>query len=204
MDAMGQIYEGIRQDPMNLQFTQQGMKPVFMASANARILIIGQAPGQKTQEKGMVFQDRSGNTLRSWLGVDETVFYESGLFSVLPIDFYFPGKGKTGDLPPRTAFAKKWHPPLLALMPDIRLTILIGSYAQKYYLKGRMKRNLTETVSAFEEYLPDFFVLVHPSPLNFRWFHHNEFFEKEAIPILRHLVKEILEGQDTTWSQAEC
>ena len=192
MDQIEKIYHDIIRDSMNINLTNNGYMPVFMAYRQAKILIIGQAPGLKTQEKGMVFKDKSGERLRQWMGVDEDIFYHSGLISVLPLDFYYPGKAKTGDLPPRLDFADKWHPKLLSLMPNIQLTLLIGQYAQRYYLKERIKKNLTQTVLHYEEYLPEYFVLVHPSPLNFRWFNKHPEFETKTIPILKQMIQDIL------------
>ena len=136
----------------------------------------------------------SGNRFRAWLGIDEETFYHPQNIAVLPMDFYFPGKGKSGDLPPRKHFADKWHPQLLREMKHIQLTLLIGSYAQKHYLKDTMKSNVTETVKSFREYLPEYFPLVHPSPLNRRWEVKNPWFEKEALPVLKSKVSEILKG----------
>lgn len=110
------------------------------------------------------------------------------------MDFYYPGKGKSGDLPPRKAFAPKWHPRILARMPAVRLTVLIGKYAQEHYLADRVARNLTETVRSWRDFLPDFFPIVHPSPLNFRWQAKNPWFSSEAVPELRRRVAEILEA----------
>lgn len=192
MKTLESIKKEIMQDPDNIEFTDKGWVPIFMASPQSKLLIIGQAPGITTQEKGQSFMDRSGNKLREWLGVNEDYFYNSGKIAVLPLDFYFPGKGKTGDLPPRKDFAIKWHPMLIDQMPHIELTLLIGAYAQKFYLKDRMKRNLTETVKAYQEYLPVYFPLVHPSPLNIRWFKNNPEFEEKIVPHLQTLVKSIL------------
>lgn len=153
---------------------------------------MGKPPGLKTQTKGVVFQDKSGENLRRWLNVDADMFYHSKQIAVLPLDFYFPGKGKTGDLPPRIAFADKWHPQIIAQMPHIKLIILIGRYAQKYYLKQQCKKNLSETIKAYKNYLPNYFVLAHPSPLNFRWLHNNPYFQSEVLPCLQKIVKEIL------------
>ncbi|TAH74715.1 MAG: uracil-DNA glycosylase family protein [Anaerolineaceae bacterium] len=192
MESIASIRKAIMEDPNNLEFTKKGWNPIFMANPQSKLLIIGQAPGIKTQEKSQSFMDKSGNKLREWLGVTEDIFYNSGKIAVLPLDFYFPGKGKTGDLPPRKDFAPKWHPMLINKMPQIELTLLIGSYAQKFYLKGRMKQNLTETVKAYQEYLPEYFPLVHPSPLNIRWFKKNPEFEEIIVPQLQSIVKSIL------------
>lgn len=193
METITNIKEAIINDLENKEFTDKGWNPIFMASPKAKILIIGQAPGLKTQEKSEVFRDKSGDKLRDWLDVDEETFYYSELIAVLPLDFYFPGKAKTGDLPPRSSFFEKWHPKLIALMPDIELTILIGSYAQKFYLKDKAKRNLTETIKAYQEYLPKYFPIPHPSPLNFRWLNKNPDFEESILPNLKNRIKEILE-----------
>ena len=192
MERIEAIKKAIAQDPDNLEFTNKGWVPIFMANPKSKLLIIGQAPGIKTQEKEQSFMDRSGNKLREWLGINEDTFYNSGKIAVLPLDFYFPGKGKTGDLPPRIDFASKWHPMLIDTMPEIELTLLIGSYAQKFYLKDRSKKNLTETVKAYAEYLPEYFPLVHPSPLNIRWFKKNPEFEEEIVPQLKSIVRGIL------------
>ncbi len=192
MESIESIRNEIMQDPSNLEFTSKGWKPIFMANPNSRLLIIGQAPGIITQEKNLSFMDRSGDKLRQWLGVDRENFYNSGKIGVLPLDFYFPGKGKTGDLPPRKDFAAKWHPRLISKMPNIELTLLIGAYAQRFYLKDRVKHNLTQTVKAYQEYLPEYFPLVHPSPLNIRWLKNNPDFEENIVPQLQVLVKNIL------------
>ena len=194
MNQIDFIREQIINDPANQNFLKQGWQPVFLANPKAKIVIIGQAPGIKTQERKEVFRDKSGEKLREWMGVSEEIFYESGKISVLPLDFYFPGKAKTGDLPPRKEFAAKWHPLLLKEMPDVELIILMGSYAQKYYLGKNVKKNLTETVFAYEDYLPQYFPIVHSSPLNFRWFKNNPNFEEKIVPVLRGKVNEILEN----------
>lgn len=185
------IILAIKNSEENKEFKAKGWKPVLMVNSKAKILIIGQAPGLKTQIAQKVFMDKSGNRLREWLNVSEEEFYETNDFAVLPLDFYFPGKSKTGDKPPRKAIAKKWHPLLLELMPNIELIILAGAHAQKEYLKNNNK-NLTETVKHFKDYLPNYFPIIHPSPLNHRWESKNPFFEKAVIPYLQTLVSKIL------------
>lgn len=182
------IREGIIADPENLWAMDLDYLPLYAAGPGARIAVIGQAPGRKAQESGIAWNDASGIKLVDWLGVSETQFRDPDLFALLPMDFYYPGKGATGDLPPRKEFAGRWHAPLLDLMPEIRLTILIGQYAQQHYLAGRTKRNLTETVQAFEEYLPSIIPLVHPSPLNFRWQARNPWFVTDLLPVLQEHV----------------
>jgi uracil-DNA glycosylase len=171
-----------------------GYEPLYAAAPGARIALIGQAPGRKAQESGVPWNDASGVRLRSWLGVDDAQFYDPDQFAVVPMDFYYPGKGASGDLPPRKDFAARWHRRILDELPDLRLTILVGGYAQKYYLGKRAKPSLTETVRAYEEYLPSMIPLVHPSPLNFRWQTRNPWFEAEVVPVLRSLVSGALAG----------
>ena len=165
-----------------------GYEPLYAASPGARIALIGQAPGRKAQESRVPWNDASGVKLRAWLGVTDEQFYDPDLFAIIPMDFYYPGKGASGDLPPRKDFASLWHQRILDELPDLRLTILVGGYAQKYYLGARAKPSLTETVRAYEEYLPSMMPLVHPSPLNFRWQSKNPWFEAEVVPALRSLV----------------
>ena len=178
-------------DERNSDYSKRGILPIYQVSEEAKILIIGQAPGAKVEENGIPFMDKSGEKLRDWMGVDEATFYSKRI-AIMPMDFYFPGRGKTGDLPPRKFIAEDYHEKMLALMPKIKLTILIGEYAIKNYLKDTKKENLTETVRCFQEYLPKYFPIVHPSPLNFRWQAKNPWFEKDVVPMLRQKVHEIL------------
>ena len=194
MPTLAQITQPIMQDPDNQSFTAKGIEPLFAAPTTARINIVGQAPGIKAQESRLFWNDQSGDNLRSWMGVTRDFFYQSDLFAIVPMDYYYPGKGKSGDLPPRKGFAEKWHEETLALMPDIELIVLVGKYAQDYYLKDTKKKNLTETVKAYKEYLPKMFPLVHPSPLNRRWMAKNPWFEKEVLPEFQKRVQEIIKG----------
>ena len=187
------LLKEIMYDEDNISYAEKGIKPLFSALETARIIIIGQAPGIRAQESGIFFNDLSGDKLREWLGVDREYFYDSGYFAVVPMDYYFPGKGKTGDLPPRKGFAKKWHKKTLDLMPNKQLTLLIGSYAQQYYLKQRSTEKLTDTVRNYERYLPEYFPLVHPSPRNNIWKSKNPWFLEQVVPDLKEHVKEILE-----------
>lgn len=185
------IKNALISDERNSDYSKRGILPIYQVSEEAKILIIGQAPGAKVEENGIPFMDKSGEKLRDWMGVNEETFYSKRI-AIMPMDFYFPGKGKTGDLPPRKFIAEEYHEEMLALMPKIKLTILIGEYAIKNYLKDTKKENLTETVRCFQEYLPKYFPIVHPSPLNFRWQAKNPWFEKDVVPILRQKVHEIL------------
>lgn len=175
----------------NQSHTANGFLPLFVGSPHAKILIVGQAPGIRAQTSGLAWDDASGVRLRSWLGVTEQQFRDPRIFAHMPMDFYYPGKGKSGDLPPRKEFAPLWHARLQELMPGIKLTILIGNYAQKYYLPYT-KQTLTETVRDYRAYLPDYFPIVHPSPLNFRWLAKNDWFEAEIVPVLQNTVAEII------------
>lgn len=191
MPTLSQITQSIMQDPDNQSFTSQGIEPLFAAPTTARINIVGQSPGIKAQESRLYWNDKSGDRLRDWLGVDYDYFYNSGMFAVLPMDFYYPGKGKSGDLPPRSGFAEKWHPQILENLPNIQLTLLIGQYAQKFYLSDN-KNNVTETVKNYQKFLPHFIPLVHPSPRNQFWIERNPWFGEKVIPDLQKLVKRII------------
>ena len=185
------IIKKLKEDSRNKSYTDRGIPPIFQVSPKAQILIIGQAPGKKVEESLIPFNDKSGEKLVQWMGIDRDTFYSEKI-AILPMDFYYPGKGKTGDLPPRSFIAKEYHKDILDLMPDLKLTILIGSYSMKYYLGKGMKENLTETVRSYKEYLPKYFPIVHPSPLNFRWQKANPWFEGEVVPVLRDVVGKIL------------
>ncbi len=169
-----------------------GTRPVLSAGKAARLLIIGQAPGRRVHESGVPWQDQSGDTLREWLQLTPEQFYNEKLVAIVPSGFCYPGKGASGDLPPRPECAPLWHPRLLAALPQVRLTLLIGSYAQAYYLQDRMKPTLTETVANYAEYLPLHFPLPHPSPRNRFWLHHNPWFASDLLPVLRTRVASIL------------
>ncbi|MFD5215455.1 uracil-DNA glycosylase family protein [Microbacterium sp. NPDC058345] len=188
-----EIRRAIIDDAANAEMTAKGYLPLYTAGAQARIAVIGQAPGRKAQESQIAWNDASGVKLRSWLGVTEQQFHDADLFALLPMDFYYPGKGASGDLPPRKGFADRWHPPLLQLMPHIRLTVLIGRYAQAHYLGARAQRTLTDTVHAYRDYLPDVIPLVHPSPLNFRWQARNPWFETTLLPTLKQQVSALVD-----------
>lgn len=163
-------------------------RPILQASQNSKIVIIGQAPGQKVQNSGIPWDDASGDALRKWLGVTKEMFYDENLFALVPMGFCYPGKGISGDLPPRPECAPLWHSALLNSMPNVKLIILIGQYAQKYYLKDSIKKNLTETVKNYQHYLPQYLPLVHPSPRNKIWQKKNSWFELEVLPELRRLL----------------
>lgn len=170
-----------------------GANPVVSAQTTAKIMIIGQAPGTKVHASGVPWDDASGKRLREWMGIEKEVFYDEAKIAIMPMGFCYPGRGKGGDLPPRPECAPHWHVRLLELLPDLELTLLIGQYAQKYYLGKLRKKNLTETVRAYQAYLPNYFPLVHPSPRNLMWQRRNLWFEDEVVPELQAVVKNLLE-----------
>ncbi len=170
--------------------------PVFHIGPHAKILIIGQAPGTRAHNTGCSWNDPSGDTLREWLGLSREEFYDTEKIAITSLGFCYPGRGKSGDLPPRPECAPQWHGKLRALMPEVKLTLLIGQYAQAYYLKDKRKATLGETVRAWKEYLPlGYFPLVHPSPRNRLWLKRNPWFEKKVVPELRRAVKRALAPQ---------
>lgn len=188
MTTIEEIKQEIMADPMNETYTNRGVPPLFSAPNEARIAIVGQAPGRKAEESQMFWNDASGDRLREWMGVSREVFYSTDRIAHLPMDFYYPGKAKSGDVPPRKGFAEKWHPRLLEEMPHLETIILIGSYAQKHYLGKRREKNLTETVRNFQQYVPAYLPLVHPSPLNYGWMKKNPWFEEDVLPELKQII----------------
>lgn len=188
------VFQAIRADEQNGEFTRQGIDPLYTASATSRLVIIGQAPGRVAQETRIPWNDKSGDRLRDWLGIDRATFYDPSAVALLPMDFYYPGKGKSGDLPPRRGFAEKWHPVLLGMMPQVRLTVLVGSYATRRYLELSSSAKLADVVRNYADYLPRFFPLVHPSPRNQLWMSRNPWFETDVLPRLRSEVASALRG----------
>lgn len=159
----------------------------------ARLMIIGQAPGTKVQATGIPWNDPSGDRLRLWLGLSREEFYDESKIAIMPMGFCYPGRSKSGDLPPRPACAPHWHHQILRHLPNIKLTLLIGQYAQAHYLGTRRKGTLTDTIRAWRVYIDDGFLpLVHPSPRNGIWLRRNPWFEAEIVPVLRDKVAKIL------------
>lgn len=190
------LIERVNQCRLCEQNFEHNPRPVLQINPKAKILIAGQAPGRKVHETGIPFNDPSGKRLRSWLGVSEAQFYNEELFAILPMAFCFPGTGKSGDLPPPPLCAATWREALLATMPNIEITLVIGSYAQQYHLPKQHK-NLTETVRAWRDYWPRVLPLPHPSPRNNRWFKANPWFDADAVPALKTQVNAILEGRSS-------
>ena len=161
-----------------------GPRPVLRAGATARILVVGQAPAVRVHNTGIPWDDPSGDRLRAWMGVDKDVFYDESRIAIIPMGYCYPGRGNGGDMPPRRECATLWLDQLLARLPRIELTLLIGQYAQRHFLGTRRKRSLTETVKGWEEYGPDYFPLPHPSPRNQPWFRRHPWFEQGLVPEL--------------------
>lgn len=157
----------------------------MQAGENASLLIIGQAPGRRVHETGIPWNDPSGDRLRDWLQLPRDVFYDASRIAIVPTGLCYPGKGRSGDLPPRPECAPLWHPKLMHALPNVRLTLLIGRYAQQFALGEKCRPTLTETVAAFRDYLPRCLPLPHPSPRNQAWWKANPWFEAELLPVLR-------------------
>jgi uracil-DNA glycosylase len=187
-NTMEKLLKEIRGCAVCKKFLPNKPRPIVQASVHSKIIIIGQAPGQKVQDSGIPWDDASGNELRRWLGVSKEQFYDDKLFALVPMGFCYPGKGTSGDLPPRPECAPLWHNQLLMKMKKVTLVILIGQYSQKYYLNEELKPTLTETVKNYQEYLPRYLPLVHPSPRNKIWQKKNPWFETEVIPQLKKIV----------------
>jgi len=169
-----------------------GPNPIVQASTASRIVIIGQAPGTGVHETGIPWNDPSGRNLRKWMGVSDEQFYDPRLFALVPMGFCYPGKGASGDLPPRKACAPLWHDRLLTAMTDVQLILLFGQYAQKHYLGHRAKASLTETVRHYEDYLPQYLPMPHPSPRNAIWQKKNPWFQERLLPVLKSRVQAVL------------
>lgn len=190
-DRLPPLLAAIRACTLCAQHLPHGVRPVVQAGASARLLIVGQAPGRIVHETGIPWNDASGERLRDWLGISREVFYDATKVAIVPTGFCYPGKGRSGDLPPRPECAPAWHQRLLDAMPEVQLTLLIGRHAQQYYLRDNGKASLTETVAAYREYLPQYFPLPHPSPRNRLWWKNNPWFETDVLPALRRQIDSI-------------
>jgi len=170
-----------------------GPRPILQISGSARILIVGQAPGIAVHRTGIPWNDPSGKTLRAWMGIDEAVFYDAHRIAIIPMGYCYPGRGKSGDLPPRRECAELWLDKLLGYLPDIELTLLIGQYAQRHFLASRRKKSLTETVRSWQDYGPELLPLPHPSPRNRAWLKRNPWFESALLPAMRTRIAQALD-----------
>ena len=174
-----------------------GPRPVLRAAESARVLIVGQAPGSRVHETGVPWDDPSGERLRAWMGVSKEVFYDESRIAIIPMGYCYPGRGMGGDLPPRRECAQLWLPHLLARLPLIELTLLIGQHAQHHFLGRRRKTTLAATVDAWRNYVPAFFPLPHHSPRNTPWLQRHPGFEQRLLPELRRGVRAALGGAES-------
>ncbi len=188
---MENLLKEIRSCTVCSSFFLHEPRPVVSISETAKLLIIGQAPGKKVHESGIPWDDASGRNLRQWLGVTDEVFYDSSKVALVPMGFCYPGKGKSGDLPPRPECAPLWHEKVLSECKSVELTLLIGLYAQNYYLRSRAQSKLTDTVRSYEQYLPKYLPLPHPSPRNRIWMKKNEWFEADLLPKLKSRIQKL-------------
>lgn len=186
------LLDEVRACTLCSDFLPAGPRPILQLHPEARLLIASQAPGRRAHASGIPFDDASGDRLRDWLGLPREVFYDARRVAILPMGFCYPGKGRGGDLPPRRECAATWRAPLLALLPRLELTLVIGQYAQAWHLPGR-RASLTETVRDFAAQDPALWPLPHPSPLNNLWLRRNPWFEAEVLPQLRARVRALLE-----------
>ena len=189
---MENLLNEIRKCTFCEQHLELGVNPIISASRKSKIIIIGQAPGRKVHNSSIPWDDKSGDNLRNWLGVEKEIFYNPDIFALIPMSFCFPGTGKSGDLKPRSECAPLWHEKLLKEIKDDTLTLLIGKHAQQYYLKQTQKNNLTNTVKDFKKHLPKYFPLPHPSPRNNIWMAKNSWFKTDVIPELKKRLQNIL------------
>lgn len=174
-----------------------GARPVLQLASSAKLLIISQAPGRKVHETGIPWNDASGDRLRDWLKLDRPAFYDEARVAILPMGFCYPGaEDRGGDKPPRAECAPLWHARLFRHLPNIQLTLLVGQYAQRYYLRRRRKASMAETIRAFSEYGPQFFPLPHPSWRSVVWMRKNQWFEQTVIPNLRKVVRPLLQRSE--------
>jgi len=192
-DHLGPLLTEIRACRICETHLPLGPRPVLQASSAARLLIVSQAPGRKVHDTGIPFNDVSGERLREWLGIDRDTFYDPSRIAIVPMGFCFPGTGTGGDLPPRPECAPTWHPRLLPLLKQVRLTLVIGQYAQAGILGVPRGTRLTDTVQGWRNHLAqNRLPLPHPSPRNRLWLVRNPWFETELLPVLRERVADAL------------
>jgi len=192
--ALRQILKEIRSCTVCESELPHAPRPVLVADARAVILIAGQAPGRKVHETGIPWNDPSGDRLRGWLGLTRSEFYDRSKIAIIPMGFCFPGTGPSGDYPPRPECRRTWHERLLPLLRNIKLRIIVGSYAQNFHLPQQGNPTLTQTVAAWRQFTPDYFPLPHPSPRNQLWLRRNPWFERDVLPQLRATVQQVLES----------
>lgn len=190
-DSLASLLAEVRACRLCEDMLPLGPNPVLRASETARLLIVGQAPGTKVHATGIPWNDPSGERLRDWMGIGRERFYDERRIAIIPMGYCYPGKGERGDLPPRPECAEVWLPKLLAKLPKVELTLLIGQYAQAHYLGSGRKKTLAETVRRWRDYGPRYLPLPHPSPRNLMWFRQHPWFEREVVPALKRRVAEL-------------
>ena len=192
-DSLSSVLAAIRHCRICAAHLPHGVRPVLRVSGTAKLAIISQAPGIRVHRTGLSFNDPSGDRLREWLKIDRETFYDTKRVAIVPIGFCFPGYDENGgDRPPRKECARHWQDRLFEVLPDFKLQLLVGSYAQDWHLGERVKANMTETVAAWREYTPRYLPLPHPSWRNNGWIKRNPWFEQELIPYLRRRVRAVL------------
>jgi uracil-DNA glycosylase len=193
-----QLLNDVKQCKLCDEFLPLGANPVLQISPAAKVIIAGQAPGIKVHQSSIPFDDKSGERLRQWLGIDRATFYNDNIFAILPMAFCYPGKGKSGDLPPRVECAEKWRRKLLAQLPHVELIITIGIYAQNWHLPNKKEKTLTETVKNwrffYNDTMPSVMPIPHPSPRNNIWLKKNAWFEQDVVPQLQAHIQKIIQG----------
>jgi uracil-DNA glycosylase len=191
-ESLGALLEAVRACRACASELPLGPRPVLRAAASARILVVGQAPGLRVHRSGIPWDDASGERLRAWMGVAEDEFHDESRIAIIPVGFCYPGRGAGGDLPPRRECASLWLDALLARLPNVELTLLVGAHAQRRFLGSRRKPTLAATVGAWRDYAPDYVPLPHPSPRNTPWFRRHPGFERQLLPGLRARIRTIL------------
>jgi len=191
MAKLDSLLQDVKQCTLCQEHLPHGVRPVLQINRKAKILIAGQAPGRKVHETGVPFDDASGNRLREWMGISNQVFYDVKQVAILPMGFCYPGTGKSGDLPPRPECEPAWRKQLLAQLPNIEMTLVLGKYAQVYHF-GHARASLTELVKSWQTYWPNKVPLPHPSPRNNIWLSKHPWFEKELLPVLKAAISDIL------------
>ena len=192
LNSFKSLVQEVRQCRLCEAHLPLGPNPVFQIHQDARVLIAGQAPGVKVHESGIAFNDASGERLRSWMGLDNATFYDANQIAILPMAFCYPGRGKSGDLPPRPECAPAWREQLLEALPNLKLTLVIGKYAQAWHLPDAKYSTLTSLVQNWQLYSPNIIPLPHPSPRNNIWLKKNPWFEEKLVPQLAKRVQSAL------------
>ncbi|WP_425429879.1 uracil-DNA glycosylase family protein [Cognaticolwellia beringensis] len=200
-DLFIRLIDDIHQCTLCQDFLPLGVNPVLQISPSAKVLIAGQAPGLKAHQSSIPFDDKSGERLRQWLGVDSALFYNADIFAILPMAFCYPGKAKSGDLAPRSECALKWRDKLLQQLPQLELIVAIGSYAQHWHLPDNNEQTLTATVKNWQKYYrstcPAIMPIPHPSPRNNIWLKKNPWFEDKVVPELQAHIKALIKVLNT-------